>query len=948
MTSDPDDLRHLLERSVAGEVCFDAGTRAVYATDSSNYRHVPLGVVFPRDADDVSAALEACRAAGAPVVGRGAGTSLAGQACNEAVVIDTSRHLTRILALDPEARVARVEPGVVLDDLRRAAEAHGLTFGPDPATHAWCTLGGMIGNNSCGAHGLVAGKTVDNVEALTVLTFAGARLECGAGESALGDGAEARRIGEALRALVDDAGDLVRAHFPVLARRVSGYNLDALLPENGFHVARALVGTESTCALTLAATLRLVESPPERRLVVLGYADVFAAADAVPGLLAPGVVALEGFDETLVRQMRAGRLHLDKLGLLPEGRGWLLVEIGAGDALEADALAAGLAAGARDTTGAAVFSDPGAQRALWAIRESGLGATARPTTGAPNFEGWEDAAVPPERLGAYLRGIEELWHHYGYSGAWYGHFGQGCVHTRNNFDFSHPGGVARFRAYVEEAAALCVGLGGSLSGEHGDGQARAELLEKMFGRELVAAFERFKDVFDPDNKMNPGRVVRPRPLDADLHFGPGYRRVSLGPTRFALAADGGSLQQAAERCVGVGRCRSVGVGTMCPSFRATGDERHSTRGRAKLLVEMLQGETTPASWRNEDVRQALELCLSCKACAHECPTRVDMATYKAEFLSHYYAGRLRPASSYVLGLLPVLLRVASGAPRLANVLAGEHRLGRALRRRVGLSSARRVPPLAPRPFRRTRTPPTGASAPSVVVFCDTFSDNYLPERAAAAVSLLERLGERVVVPRRFACCGRPLFDQGMLATARRALRRTLSVLEPYLEAELPVVVLEPTCLATMRDELVELLPDDPRATRLARRARTLAEHLSTLPAPTLENAGPVAALHVHCHQRATAGDDAERELLRRWGLAADVLDTGCCGLAGGFGFTAGHEEVSRRVAEQDFLPALADVPDATLVTDGFSCALQAAELAGRPARHLAQWLLAALGDEPAR
>ncbi len=941
------DAAERLAGELKGEVRFDGAHRALYATDSSNYRHLPLGVVFPASEEDILATLATCRDLELPVLARGAGPSLAGQSCNEAVVLDLSRHLTRIVSIDPEARRAVVEPGVVLDDLRRAAEVHGLTFGPDPATHAWCTLGGMIGNNSCGTHALYAGKTVDNVESLRVVTYAGALLELGAGDAAVRgvDGAqgEAPRIAGSLAGLIEPIAGLVRRRYPDIPRRVSGYNLDELLPERGFHAARAVVGSEGTCVLATRAELRLSHSPRHRRLVVLAYPDIFAAADAVPEVLAFSPIGLEGFDDTLVEHMRAARLNLADLELLPDGRGWLVVELGADDPGAADDAARRLAAAPLGAGAAATFADPARQAAIWRVRESGLGATAHPPGRPPNHEGWEDAAVVPERLGTYLRGMRQLWDRYGYDGAWYGHFGQGCVHTRNNFDFSTPAGVARFRQFIEEAADLCISLGGSLSGEHGDGQARGELLGKMFGPDLVEGFRRFKQIWDPAEKMNPGRLVDARPLDHDLRFGPAHRRVSLGPTRFALQSDNGRLQDAVERCVGVGRCRRDDTGVMCPSYRATRDEMHSTRGRAKLLAELFQGEALPASWRSEAALEALDLCLSCKGCAVDCPTHVDMATYKAEYLFHYYRRRLRPVDHYALGLIPWWLRAGTRVPRLANAVLGEHALGRAAKRLAGISPDRPAPKLATRSLRRSlgRRGATGAAAGAdVVLWPDTFSDAYLPARALAAKRLLESAGQAVGIPRAWACCGRPLCDVGMLGVARHALRRVLDVLDPWLQAGVPVVVLEPSCLATFRDELPGLLAGDPRAARLAGLARSLAEHLHAIgwrPVAPLADLGVI--LHPHCHQRATAGTDAERRVLERAGCSVEVLDAGCCGLAGSFGFRRDHDAISRRIAAEKFLPALQGAAAGSeIVIDGFSCLTQARQLGAPCGTSLAELL----------
>ncbi|MGW3606782.1 FAD-binding and (Fe-S)-binding domain-containing protein [Micromonospora sp. NPDC005161] len=953
--SDRAALRRHLARALGDPalVAFDDRTRAVYSADSSNYRQVPLGVVYPRDADDVDAVLAACREVGAPVLGRGAATSLAGQTCNVAVLLDFSRHMNRILEIDPDRRLARVQPGVVLDDLRAAAERHGLTFGPDPATHAWCTIGGMVGNNSCGTHALHAGKTVDNTERLVVHTYRGARLDVGPvtdDEYArmVAAGGDAASIHGGLREIARRYGDLVRERYPDIPRRVSGFNLDELLPERGFHVARSLVGTESTCVLVSEITARLIHSPRYRRLVVIGYSDVYAAADAVPGLLGHPLLGLEGFDSTLVRQMRLARLHVGNLDLLPEGQGWLLAEVGADDEAEADALARNLAGDLDPGLDHRIYSEAATQRRIWAIRESGLGATALPVGARPNFEGWEDAAVPPARLGEYLRGIAALWREFGYSGAWYGHFGQGCVHTRNDFDFGTNEGLARYRAYVERAADLCVSLGGSLSGEHGDGQARGELLQRMFGRELVDAFAQFKAVWDPDGKMNPGKVVDPFPLDTNLKHGPDHRVSALRPTWLAFSRTGGSFQEAAERCVGVGRCRNTTTGVMCPSYRATADETHSTRGRARLLSEMFRGEVTREDWRNKDVRAALDLCLSCKGCAVDCPTGVDMASYKAEFLAHHYRGRLRPRAAYALGLIPWAARVATRLPRFANAALRTPLFGGLLRWAAGVTRERPAPPFARRSLRRS-LPHRTVADPTVVLWPDTFTDVFEPEVGVMALQALEALGERVAIPTRWGCCGRPLYDSGMLDLAKRTLRQVLDILEPHLDAGRPVVVLEPSCLAVFRDELPEILADDPRAVRLAATARSLSEHVlaaDTLPTIEPGSRGRVV-VQPHCHGRAIRSTNADAEVLGRLGYEVVMLDAGCCGLAGSFGFRAEHAALSRRIAETGVLAALAGHTDATVVADGFSCATQIRQLGERSTVTTAGLLHTALADQPA-
>jgi FAD/FMN-containing dehydrogenase/Fe-S oxidoreductase len=953
-------LGERLADSVAGDVAFDGATRAVYATDSSNYRQVPLGVVFPRDAADVVTVVRTCAEVGAAVLGRGAGTGLAGQTVNVGVVLDFSRHMTSILELDPEQRVARVQPGLVLDDLRAAAEEHGLTFGPDPATHAWCTLGGMIGNNSCGTHALYAGKTVDNVRRLRIITAAGEDLWVGRYDadeyaSAVAGGGELARLLGGAREIGRRYADLIAERYPDIPRRVSGYNLDQVVPGRPTDLARMLVGSESTLALVVEAELDLAPSPAVRHLVVLGYPDIFLAADAVPSLVEFGLLGLEGLDETLVRQSASVGLNEAGIALLPPGGGWLLAEIGDDDPAVAEAKVGQFLAGLPTGVHAKRIDDPVQVKQVWQVREAGLAATARPAGKPPNHEGWEDAAVPPARLGEYLRRITALWEEYGYSSAWYGHFGQGCVHTRNPFDFGSQQGLVAFRSFIERAADVVVELGGSISGEHGDGQARGELLEKMFGPEIIEAFRSLKALFDPAGILNPGKLVDPFPLDTNLKHGPQHHVSALGKqTIMALPKDGGSLVKAVDRCVGVGRCRRDDLGVMCPSYRATRDERHSTRGRAKALQEMFTGEVSPESWRNDDVHDALSLCLACKGCAVDCPTGVDMATYKSEFNAHYYAGRARPRHMYALGLLPWATRLAARIPRLANLVLGMRGVSPLVRKAAGVTTSRPAPKFSRKSLRRTaradqrqsarglarwrtiagRRPTPEVPNPTVVLWPDTFTDVFDPQLGADVLGALRAVGETVHIPTEWACCGRTLYDPGMLSLARRSLRQVLDILEPYVSQGIPVVVPEPSCLAAFRDELPQLLPDDPRAARLAGLARSLSEHLLAVGVPARPGADRAAEgaerviVHPHCHGRATTGTDPDRKVLEQLGYDVVVADAGCCGLAGSFGFAAETAALGRQIGEQDWLPRLRQQGgDRTVAMDGFSCITQYTQLA---------------------
>jgi FAD/FMN-containing dehydrogenase/Fe-S oxidoreductase len=939
------ELARELEREVRGEVHFDRGHRAIYSHDSSNYRQPPLGVVVPRGSADVVAAVAACREHGAPVLTRGCGTSLSGETVNAAVVIDMSKHMRTIIEIDPERRIARVEPGVVHDQLTGITEPrHGLTFAPDTSTHAFATIGGMLGNNSCGVHSVMGGRTSDNTEELEVLTYDGLRMRVGetsdeSFERILAEGGPRAEIHARLRALRDRYAGAIRARFPDIPRRVSGYNLDELLPEKGFNVARALVGTEGTCATVLEATLRLIPSPPSRCLVVLGYPDIFEAGEHVAELMELGPTALEAIDDRLAGPMRAS---------LPPGGGWLLVEFGGESPAEAREQAERCAAllGRQPAAPAIeVVDQPAAQRQVWEVRGGGLGATTYARGERDYWPGWEDAAVPPGSEGAYLREFRKLLDSHGYDAALYGHFGQGCIHSRIDFDLRSAAGLGKWRSFLDEAADLVVSFGGSLSGEHGDGQARAELLPKMFGEELVQAFGEFKAIWDPGNRMNPHKVVDPYPIVSNMKLGASPAEPASEPkTHFGYPADGGSFSRATMRCVGAGKCRDTSSGTMCPSYMVTLDEQHTTRGRARILYEMLEGGTIRDGFRSEEVHEALDLCLSCKGCKSECPVSVDMATYKAEFLSGHYKRRLRPRQAYVMGLVMLHARVAARMPRLTNALARTPLVKRA----AGIDRRRAVPAFSDQAFTSwfRRRPVVNADAEPVLLFPDTFSNFFRTDPAKAAVAVLEAAGRRVIVPERPLCCGRPLYDYGMLDTAKWLWARNVAALAPHVREGVPVVGLEPSCVAAFRDELVALRPRDADARLLSEHTFTLAEYLERhAPDWSPPRLARTAIVHGHCHQKAVMGMSAEQRLYARLGLDFAVLDSGCCGMAGSFGFEQGHYEVSVQVGERRLLPAVREAAQDTLViADGFSCRTQIEELTGRRALHTAQVVRQAIGD----
>jgi FAD/FMN-containing dehydrogenase/Fe-S oxidoreductase len=993
---DASGLAESLRKQIRGDVRFDSSARALYATDGSNYRQVPIGVVLPRSNEDVIATVALCREFGAPLLCRGGGTSLAGQCCNVAVILDFSKYMAAILEINPARRIARVQPGVILDHLRAAAEKHHLTFGPDPATHSRCTLGGMIGNNSCGVHSIMAGKTDDNIEELEVLTYDGERMKVG--ETSAGQleriresGGRRSEIYSKLQTIAASYGDLVRQRFPNIPRRVSGYNLNCLLPENNFHVARALVGSEGTCVTVLEATCRLVESPPERVLVVLAYPNIYQCADHVPEIMTHQPIGLEGFDDILVGNTRSKGINSEGLALLPDGGGWLMVEFGASTAKEAESQARGLmqALGRGPSPpDMRVFADRNQAKLVWEVRESALGVTSHVHGETLKWEGWEDSAVAPEKLGAYLRDLRMLMASYGYTGSLYGHFGHGCVHTRINFDLQSKEGIAKFRQFMEEAADLVVGYGGSISGEHGDGQARAELLPKMFGPELVQAFHEFKSAWDPDWKMNPGKIVEPYKLDENLRLGADYSPWQP-PTNFKFPTDHGSLAQASLRCVGVGKCRREDGGLMCPSYRATREEEHSTRGRAHLLWEMTRGAgredgIVRDGWRSEEVKQSLDLCLACKGCKSECPVGVDVATYKSEFLSHYYEGRVRPRSAYAFGHIDVWARLASHAPGLVN-LATQLPLLRDISKLIaGIPRQRAIPAFAPETFKSwfrkresekrrddrsrnagksetgkgtTSVVPsgsrgTGALAPEVLLWPDTFNNHFHPATAIAAVEVLEAAGFRVIIPKAHLCCGRPLYDHGMLDRAQKLLLQILHELSPEIEAGIPIIGLEPSCVAVFRDELLNLFPDDTRAQALSRQTFLLSEFVEThAPQFAPPKLSRKAILHGHCHHKSLMKMTAEESLLRRIGIDFQSPAPGCCGMAGSFGFERDKYEISMAIGELELLPAVRQAPaDWLIIADGFSCREQIAQGTGRRTLHLAEVLRMAIrsNDHPAR
>ena len=951
-----------LRNIISGEVRFDAGSRALYATDGSNYRQLPIGVVIPKSKQDVISTIAACRKFGAPLLSRGGGTSLAGQCCNVAVVVDWSKYLHHIVELNSHQKYARVQPGTICDTLRNAAKPYSLTWGPDPATHDHCTFGGMLGNNSCGVHAQMAGKAAENVLSMDIALYDGTQMTVGwmnnnELDQRIAQGGRQGDIYARLRRLRDKYAKLIQERYPRIPRRVSGYNLDQLLPdEDGrFNVARALVGSEGTCVTILEAQVRLVYSYPKRVLLVLGYPSIYEAGDHVPQILEHKPIGFEGLDEFLINNIKKkGIPQRNDLSILPEGKGWLIVEFGAGTTEEAEQQA-------RDTMNALqganaptmkLFVDEADQQEVWDIREAGLGATAFVPGEPLTWEGWEDSAVPPDKVGAYLRDLCSLYEKYQYRSTLYGHFGQGCIHCRVNFDLMSAPGIRKWRSFMEEATDLVTSYGGSISGEHGDGQSKAEFLYKMFGTDLIEAFREFKSIWDPDWKMNPGKVVEPYSIDENLRLGAAYKPWEPS-TYFKFPDDHGSFAHAALRCVGVGKCRREnGEGeedTMCPSYMVTREEMHSTRGRTHLLWEMMHGDVIREGWRDEHVKEALDLCLACKGCKGDCPVNVDVATYKAEFLAHYWKGRLRPISAYAFGWIDRWARLASMAPGFVNLFTQLPILRNVAKVAAGIPRQRQIPAFAPKTFKswfRKRRPRPG-NGPNVVLWADTFNNYFMPETAQAAVEVLEHAGCRVEILDQHLCCGRPLYDYGFLDLAQEYLQRTLEAMAPHMANGACMVVLEPSCCSVFRDEMRSLLPESQEALHLAKNTFTLSEFLEKkVPGYHPPQMKRRAIVQGHCHHKAIMRMHEETALMKKMDLDYKMLDSGCCGMAGSFGYEKDKYDVSVACGERSLLPAVRRTGLSTIIiADGFSCKEQIAQETGRHALHLAEVLQMALRDQ---
>ena len=937
----------------------DAGV-ALYTSDASNYRQVPLGVVYPRNSDDIVLITTLCRDRQLPVLMRGAGTSQNGQCVNEALIIDCSRFMNKVLDIDTTARTALIQPGIVCDALKAAAEEYALTFGPDPATHSRCTLGGMIGNNSCGPRSMLAGKTVENVLELEILTSDGARFWVGeTSDSQLQEILQTNdrrsEIYRELLAIRDEYAEQIRKRYPTIKRRVSGYNLDQLLPENGFNLARALVGSEGTCVSILQARVRLIEKPRHTRLVVLGFDDIFAAGDAVAHIMPFEPIAMEGLDWGIVGGLNDRNLRQKEVALLPEGRAWMLVELAEATT---DALADNVkrfVQSMRDNAlvrSARTIEEGAEEAAIWSIREQGASATSMSLDpdGIDPVVGWEDTAVDPLQLGNYLREFKALVDRYGYSTSLYGHFGDGCIHARITFDTRTEEGVAHWRNFSNDIAHLVVRFGGSLSGEHGDGQAKAEFLPIMFGDELMQAFRRFKSAWDPASRMNPGKLIDAYRMDENLRFGPGYQTPAV-VTRLHFAEDPKGFGRSTERCIGMGKCRAQ-TGAMCPSYQATGNERYSTRGRAHLLHELLRGQILQDGWNDTDVADSMEHCLSCKACKSQCPTGVDIASYKAEFMQHHYAGKRRPLHHHVFGRIGEWLPYLVKAPRLVNLLQSQFP-GQWGKQLLGIEPGKRLPRLAVTDFARWAASSCtthdkhfhwfgDTEKPAVILWNDSINNHYRPAITRSALAVLQKTGWRVGVAREHFCCGRPLYEYGLLDQAHQTLRTVLDGFHASLPTESQVVVLEPSCLSVFKDELLRMYPDDPRAQDLTTRCMSLSQLLASSAVKVRRTLGH-GIIHLHCHDKSLGLAEHDRQWMQACFDTLDEIESGCCGMAGTYGIRKQTASIGQHLFERALGPAINKSSQSTvIVANGFSCHKQINDNTARRVLHPVEVLEACL------
>jgi FAD/FMN-containing dehydrogenase/Fe-S oxidoreductase len=955
------DFAAALRPEFSGEIRTDRLSRLLYSTDASIYQIEPLAVLVPRTHDDVAAAVALAARHGLPLLPRGSGTSLAGQTVGAAVVLDFSKYMNRILAVNHQERIARVEPGIILDRLNAALLTSGLRYGPDVATSNRATIGGMIGNNSSGSHSILYGITIDHVSSMRVLlapgeevTFSEMSLEEWQRKAALGstEGRLYRSIG---RIVAENYAEIL-LRYPKIMRRVGGYNLDSVLGPAGGNLCRLIVGSEGTLATCTEAVLNLEPEPRAKGLGVVHFADLIAALEALNEILALQPAAVELIDRMLLdltRMQPAFSRMMTSIHGNPDAV--LLVEFfGENDAevsARLDLLEQRLRACGR---GAACVRalHPEEQANVWAIRKAGLGLLSSMRGDAKPISFVEDTAVAPELLSAYVRRVQQVLAGFDVRASFYGHASVGCLHLKPIINLKQESGVRLMQEISAAVKDLVVEFKGAMSAEHGDGIARSHWNRELFGDRLYAAFHELKAAFDPAGIMNPGKIIDAPAMTDHLRLGPGYSTVEVR-THLDFSREGG-FARAIEQCNGMGVCRKLDTGTMCPSFMATREEEHSTRGRANALRAAISGALPFEEYGGDRIYQALDLCLACKACKTECPANADMAKLKCEFLARYNESHGTALRSLVFGHIAILSRIGSATAPISNWLMRAPWVRSTVQRMMGIHPERKAPPFARQTFRRwlrghpPRVRPEGA--PKVVLFNDTFINYNEPWVGIAALRVLESTGAQVLIPD-VSCCGRPMISKGLLNEARENARANVALLAPLAESGAFVVGCEPSCILTLRDEYPDLL-GTPEARELSARVLSLEEYLGRILdsgdwQPRFRMAPRQVLLHGHCHQKSLVGSGPSLRLLGLPpGYRVTEVDSGCCGMAGAFGYEKEHYDISLKIGEIRLFPAIRGAsPDALIVASGTSCRQQIAHATGRRAVHLAEALAVALAAD---
>jgi FAD/FMN-containing dehydrogenase/Fe-S oxidoreductase len=951
-----------LRARIHGDVKFDRVNRMLYSTDASNYQIEPVGVVMPKTTDDVIGAVELAASHGVPILPRGGGSSLAGQAVGAALIIDTSKYLNRITSFQPENRTVTVEPGINLDSLNRQVKSHGLMFGPDPSSANRATVGGVVGNNSAGAHSILYGMTADHIRSARIQLSRGGTVDLNvSGVTDVTARAETDdQSGRLLRDLLafrETHHDLIERDFPPHWRRATGYSLNEFLkPDDMFNPARLLASSEGTLATTLGVTLNLVELPAKTGLVLLQFDDLVASMEATETILETEPSAIELMDRMLINLTREQPGYANLISFIEgDPAAVLAVEYYGTSERQLQRKADNLVEHLRKA-GVSMMSDPQIvldatrQANIWAVRKAGLGLLMSVKGDAKPIPAIEDVSVPVEHLPEFVRAVEAMVADHGTTAAYYAHASAGCLHIRPLVSLKSVDGIEAMKEMTHAAAEMAHRFGGVMSGEHGDGLQRSELNEIIFGTELYEAMREFKRTFDPAGLMNPGKVVDAPPMTENLRYGPKYNPVKI-KTHLDFSREGGFLG-AIEMCNGAAVCRKTKAGTMCPSYMATRDENDTTRGRANALRNALADNVlTPKDFANKTTYDTLDLCLSCKACKTECPSSVDMAKIKTEFLAHYYDKNGTPLRARIMGHIHTLSRIAAPVAPLAN-LAMQTPVAKPLMSMLGFHRNRKMSPFERRTFvhrwqahRQHNAPAKRETRGKVVYFHDTWATYNYPDVGMAAVTLLEAAGFDVIVEERRACCGRPALSKGLVESARKMARRNVHVLADYARQGIPILGTEPSCILTLRDEYRDLLPGDADMEAVAGQAFMLDEFLATLEADGSlgigwrANTGPEVLFHGHCHQKALIGVGASMAMLKAAGCRPTESGAGCCGMAGSFGYEAEHYEISRKVGEERLFPTIRETPmDVIISTAGVSCHQQIDHFTSRNTKHIAEVL----------